>query len=151
MGKFFYILFSRKFTYRKWYHVIGWWEIRRIVFNTILLLCALISLIIFKFVLTCDINIIRPIIPIEFVLFANLFYTLGWAAELLVRLYDKYKSVSLGIKSFKIGLIVSIIITFIPIIIFSISREKTKESLSGPNSNYIVNKPNVTKAKLHKK
>ena len=58
---------------RNWYHIIGWWEIRRLFFNAILLLFGLISLLIFLFVFKFDANIIHPFLPIAFGLLANFF------------------------------------------------------------------------------
>ncbi|MFT5253897.1 MAG: hypothetical protein ACI87N_002950 [Flavobacteriales bacterium] len=136
-------IFSHKLTDRNWYHVIGWWEIRRFVFNAVLLLFGLISLLIFLFVLKFDANIIHPFTPIAFGLLANFFYTFGWVTELLIRLFSKSKATSFGIKSFKIGLVISIVLTFLPTIFFSFHWASTGEKFSSPYSSYTKIKPDL--------
>lgn len=130
---------------RSFFQVIIWWEIRRFVFNAVLLLFGLISLLIFLFVLKFDVNIIHPFAPIVFGLLSNFFYTFGWVTELLIRLFNKSKAASFRIKSFKIGLIISIVLTFLPTIIFSIHWASTGEKFSSPYSNYTKIKPDFNK------
>ena len=128
-------------TDRNWYHIIGWWEIRRLFFNAILLLFGLISLLIFLFVFKFDANIIHPFLPIAFGLLANIFYTFGWVTELIIRLFNKSKATLFGLKCFKIGLVFSIFLTFLPTILFSINWAWTGEKFSSPYSNYTKIKP----------
>jgi hypothetical protein len=134
-------LFSHQLTDRNWYHIIGWWEIRRLVFNAVLLVFGLISLLIFLFVLKFDENIIHPFTPIAFGLLANFFYTFGWVTELLIRQFHKHKATAFGTKSFKIGLIISIVLTFLPTIFFCIHWISTGEKFSSPYSNFTKIKP----------
>jgi hypothetical protein len=138
-------IFSHKLTDRNWYHVIGWWEIRRLVFNAVLLLFGLISLTIFLFVLKFDEYIIQPFAAFGFGVLVNFFYTFGWVTELLIRLFNESKAASFGIKSFKIGLIISIVLTFLPTIIYSIHWASTGEKFSSPYSNYTKIKPELNK------
>ncbi len=68
---------------RKWYQVIGWWEVRRIAYNVIMYFAGLLSF-----------QIAYVTIPLIYIIIGfifNVVYTFGWIAELLfiVNLEDK--------------------------------------------------------------
>lgn len=142
MSRLIKILFSLNLLDRNWYQVIGWWETRRLVYNAALIIFGLISLLIFLFVLNFDPNIIQPFSIIFFIICANFFYTFGWVVELIIRLFNTRKATSFALKSFKIGLIFSIVLTFFPTLFFSIHWVWTGKKFSSPYSNYTKIKPN---------
>lgn len=136
-------LFGHTLENRKWYHIIAWWEIRRIAFNIILLFSGLISLIIFSFVVEGAGDFIQPLAVFGFAFLANFFYTGGWITELFVRI-KKTNTNSWGAKSFKVGLIISICFTFIPPIFFAIGGIANGERFSSPYSHFASDKPKFT-------
>ena len=94
--------------------VIGWWEIRRILYNIIVYISLIISFLTIG--LLIDIppgdDIQEPITIVFFVLLCNLGYTLGWITELFNRDEQNY-----GPKYFKIGLVFTLFWTMLPAII----------------------------------
>jgi len=138
-------LLKYNLTDRKWFHIIGWWEIRRIIFNIILLLSGILSLIIFLFILKFDTNIIQPITAIGFGLLANFFYTFGWITELFFKFIKRQNLNTFGIKTFKIGLGFFILLTFLPTIFFGLNWAITGKKFSSPYSNYTTIKPDFNK------
>lgn len=110
--------------------VIRWWESRRLFFNLVvgctgLLTCFLLIACAF----TSDSLVGEPIgmpdgpllglffIPVYAVL-ANICYTGGWIAELLVRTAGKpERAAAFGLKAFRLGVTFSIFVTFCPALI----------------------------------
>ena len=142
MKRIFNILFSHRLDDRKWYHVIGWWEIRRIAFNAIILFSGLISLICFHFVVVGAGDFIHPMTPILFGFMANFFYTSGWVAELFLRLFNGINTNKIAIRLFKFGLTLTIIGTFLPTLFFGVFAIIEGERPSSPYSHFAQDKPN---------
>jgi hypothetical protein len=61
---------------RKWYHIIGWWEIRRIPYNIIMVFAGQLS---FKIA-----YISIPLIYLFIGVVLNIFYTFGWVLEVML-------------------------------------------------------------------
>jgi hypothetical protein len=61
---------------RKWYQIIGWWELRRLPYNVIMLIAGISSLSIA--------SVIIPLIYLMIGVGLNAIYTLGWITELVV-------------------------------------------------------------------
>ena len=133
-------LFGHELEDRKWYHIIGWWEVRRIAFNLILLISGIISITIMSLVVDGVWDFIHPLSIFGFAFLANFFYTGGWIIELLVKT-GKQNTNSWGSKSFKIGLIISICFTFIPPLLFSIGGIVSGERFSSPYSHFASERP----------
>lgn len=60
---------------RTWWSIILWWELRRFLYNGIMVVAGLLSFVI------CAVNI--PLIYLVIGLFLNAIYTLGWIVELV--------------------------------------------------------------------
>lgn len=60
---------------RKWWEIILWWELRRLLYNAIMLCIGFLSLAL------CSISI--PIVYLAIGAFLNVLYTLGWVIELV--------------------------------------------------------------------
>ena len=107
--------------------IIGWWEIRRIIYNLIVLICGLISMSIMSALVNLKPgeDLQEPLAIIAFGILCNLCYSLGWLTEL----FNK-KNKTYGPKMFKRGLYFTLFWVFLPAvlhIIFWIGRgfEKT--------------------------
>ena len=94
--------------------IIGWWEIRRILFNLIVLFFGLISMSIMSSLINLapGEDLQEPFAIIGFIILYNLGYTLGWLSEI----FNK-KSKTYGPKMFKIGLYFTLFWVFLPAII----------------------------------
>lgn len=95
-------------------HIIAWWEIRRILFNIILITAMTLSMsILFQFVnLGPSEDLIEPFAMIGYVFLWNLIYTVGWLLEISMP-----KSKIFGPKTFKIFLLLSAGLAFIPTVL----------------------------------
>ena len=107
---------------RNTFQIIGWWEMRRILYNLIVLICGVISLLVMSaFVdLEPSEDLIEPFAIFGFGILCNLGYTLGWLTEVFNK---KGKTYGPGI--FKIGLYFTLFWVFLPAvlhIIFWIGR-----------------------------
>ncbi|CAN5704743.1 hypothetical protein BH11BAC3_BH11BAC3_25770 [soil metagenome] len=60
---------------RKWYEIILWWELRRILYNTAMYFIGLLSFYISYVTI--------PLVYLAIGLVLNIFYTFGWMTELL--------------------------------------------------------------------
>ena len=127
-----YRLFNRDESPQTIWQVIAWWESRRIPYNLIVgsagviscILCLVTGLITETY-LGEPIGIPDPpFLAILAVLFygvmANICYTGGWMAELIVRWVWREKGKYFGPISFTLGLAFSIILTLLPGILISI-------------------------------
>ena len=131
-------------TERKWYHVILWWELRRILYNIILLLSGILGILCLTLVVNGAGDFISGLTIIGFVFTANFFYTFGWIVELFIRLFNKHKANLFGIKLFKIGFIIAICSGFLPALFFGIAGLVSGEKYSSPYSHFATNKPKFT-------
>jgi len=91
--------------------IISWWELRRFLYNIIVLVCGLISLSIMYAIvdLKPGEDLIEPLAIIGFAIVSNICYTFGWLTEILSE-----KSITYGATMFKVGLGFTIIMVFIP-------------------------------------
>ncbi len=102
--------------------IIGWWEIRRIFYNLIVLICGLVSMSIMSALVNLKPgeDLQEPIAIIGFALLCNLGYSLGWLTEIF-----KERTKTYGPKMFKIGLYFTLFWVFLPAllhVIFWIGR-----------------------------
>jgi len=102
--------------------IIAWWELRRILYNALMLVVGVVSLIVFFVAIDAaglppGEDAIEPMLLIVGVPFiaiaANVCYTLGWLVELAVRATG-YKSRSLAPELFAIGTAFSIFVLSLP-------------------------------------
>lgn len=111
------------------WHTIAWWEVRRIPYNFIVGMTGVLSgALCFVTGILCEHFLGDPIgIPdppfiailavAAYGVMANLCYTGGWMAELLVRKIWPEQASAFGKISFFLGLIFSILLTLVPGII----------------------------------
>jgi hypothetical protein len=81
--------------------VIGWWEARRVPFNLLVGATGLVTGV------------------IAFALAANVCYTGGWVAELIVRKTWPNQAEQIGPISFALGLGFAVLITLLPVLVVS--------------------------------
>lgn len=103
--------------------VIGWWEARRPAFNLMvgvvgLLSCTIIGVVIMAAYFLFDVDLFPEpfsilMIPV-YALLANVCYTGGWIAELVVRTIWPQEAEGLAIATFKLGLQFSLLLTAMP-------------------------------------
>src|SRR3954462_10322342 len=86
---------------RNVFQVIFWWELRRILYNSIVLFCGAISLMIMSAIVNVPPgeDLVEPIAVFGFAIVCNAAYTLGWFTELFRRQSSTY-----GPNMFKTGL-----------------------------------------------
>lgn len=113
------------------WHTIAWWEARRIPYNLIVGMTGVLSgALCFVTGMLCEHFLGEPIgIPdpplfallavAAYGLMANLCYTGGWVAELLVRKLWPEQANTFGKISFFLGLNFSILLTLVPSIVVS--------------------------------
>ena len=105
---------------RRWYSIIFWWELRRPVYNLIVGLGGVVGLAIFAII-----NELPPERPFSerdwepmavfvFAIAANVFYTGGWATEILARAIWKEKAENFGPIALGLGIIFSVLLAFLP-------------------------------------
>ncbi len=107
--------------------VIAWWEIRRFLYNFVVgVTGAAVCALMLGCALVCERVLGEPIgfpDPPLFVVFAVLFYaavanvcyTGGWVAELIVRVVWQERSSHFGEISFTLGLVFSVLLTCLPV------------------------------------
>lgn len=107
-----------KYEDRNFLQIIIWWEIRRILFNIIVLFFGFISLSIMSVIVKIEPgeDIVEPLIIILFAILCNIGYTLGWFTELFVK-----KSQTYAPKMFKIGLLFTLFFVMLPSFIHLVS------------------------------
>ena len=109
---------------QSWIKIIFWWEIRRILYNFLLILFGILSLTVLSFLIRDIWSFISP--PIfffiwigVFLLIANIFYTSGWIFQ-IITLKSSNKFISrIKPKIFIYGILFSFIIELIPVFIAS--------------------------------
>ena len=96
---------------RNIFQIIGWWELRRILYNLIILAAGLISFSIISILVYVKPgeDLQEPLALFVFGLLGNLGYTLGWLTEILGK-----KSVTYGPEMFKLGLYFTLFWVFLP-------------------------------------
>ena len=102
--------------------IICWWEIRRILYNLIVLAAGILSMAIMHALVNLEPgeDLQEPLAIIGFGILCNLGYTLGWFTEIFSDKSKKY-----GPKMFRIGLYFTLFWVFLPAllhIVFWIGR-----------------------------
>jgi hypothetical protein len=124
------ILFTREKPAASAKEVVGWWEARRPIFNLVvgaagIFSCMVAAIDVFasRYLHYGNASLPNPPLFVLLGIFfygfaANLCYTGGWMAELLVRKISPLQSDRLGILSFKFGLTFSVLLSLFPAFIF---------------------------------
>lgn len=100
-----------------------WWEYRRIPFNLALLVIGGFSVLVMEAIAQRIIPLgedaVEPMLLMAaigaYAVAANVFYTLGWVVELIVRRYDPVVARKSARVMFKLGFIGSCVLTTAPI------------------------------------
>jgi hypothetical protein len=100
-----------------------WWELRRIPFNLALLVIGVVSVLLMEVIAERVIPVgedaVEPMLLMAgigaYAVAANVFYTLGWVVELMVRRHDRVVARKSAREIFKIGFIGSCVLTTAPI------------------------------------
>jgi len=104
---------------RNVFQIIIWWELRRILYNIIVLICGILSLLIMmsaasgRVELEPDEDFYEPIMIPIFAVLCNFGYTLGWLTEIFIK-----RSLTYGTRMFKVGLYFTLFWVFLPTIIW---------------------------------
>lgn len=101
--------------------IILWWEVRRLLYNVIVLIAGIISIIVMVTAASEHVHLqpgedfYEPIMIPIFASLCNLCYTLGWLTEIFIK-----RSSSYGPKMFKLGLYFTLFWVFLPTTIWII-------------------------------
>jgi len=100
---------------RSIFQIIVWWELRRVLYNIIVLIASILSLVIMLTAASGRVHLepgedfYEPIMIPVFAFICNMGYTLGWLTELFIK-----RSLTYGPKMFKRGLYFTLFWVFIP-------------------------------------
>jgi len=102
--------------------VVTWWELRRIVFNLLLLIVGLAAILGFEWIMNFAIppgqDAEEPLGMLVgafvYAVLANFCYTLGWVSELAWRKRDPTRARRMGIGAYGLGLVFSVCLTTWP-------------------------------------
>ena len=100
---------------RNLFQVIVWWDLRRILYNIIVLIAGILSLIIMITAASGRVHLepgedfFEPIVIPIFAVLCNMGYTLGWLTEVFIK-----RSATYGPKMFKRGLYFTLFWIFLP-------------------------------------
>jgi hypothetical protein len=122
-------LFRRDIPINSAREAIGWWETRRIPFNLIVDIAGIFSIVVVcvvglgrHFLFDGDFAIPPPLFAgfgaLLYGVAANVFFTGGWLAELIVRKIWPVEADRFATSSFSLGLIVSVVLTLMPAFVF---------------------------------
>ena len=100
---------------RNLFQIIIWWELRRILYNIIVLIAGILSIVIMVTAASGRVHL-EPgedfyeqiMIPI-FAFLCNIGYTLGWLTEVFIK-----RSLTYGPKMFRRGLYLTLFLIFLP-------------------------------------
>ena len=104
---------------RNVFQIIIWWELRRILYNIIVLICGILSLLIMMSAASGRVELepgedfYEPIMISIFAVLCNFGYTLGWLTEIFIK-----RSLTYGTRMFKVGLYFTLFWVFLPTIIW---------------------------------
>ena len=104
---------------RNVFQIIIWWELRRILYNIIVLICGILSLLIMMSAASGRVELepgedfYEPIMIPIFAVLCNFGYTLGWLTEIFIK-----RSLTYGTRMFKVGLYFTLFWVFLPTIIW---------------------------------
>ena len=100
---------------RNFIQVIIWWELRRILYNIIVLIAGILSIVIMLTAASMRIQLkpgedfYEPIMIPIFAFLCNMGYTLGWLTEVFIK-----RNLTYGPKMFKRGLYFTLFWVFLP-------------------------------------
>ena len=99
---------------RSTFQILFWWELRRILYNIVVLAFGIMSLVIISAIVNVQPgeDLIEPFAIIGFGILCNLCYSLGWLTEIFRKKDKKY-----GPKMFKVGLYFTLFFVFLPLAI----------------------------------
>lgn len=106
---------------RNIFQIILWWELRRILYNLIVLICGILSILIIMAAASGRVDLepgedfYEPIMIPVFAILCNFGYSLGWLTEIFMK-----RSLTYGRKMFKVGLYFTLFWVFLPTIIWLI-------------------------------
>ncbi|MBL4655687.1 MAG: hypothetical protein JKY33_07685 [Bacteroidia bacterium] len=114
MKRIFDFLLQVKNEDRNLFQIIGWWEVRRILYNLIVLISGILSMVIMLALVNLEPgeDLQEPIAIIGFAIICNLGYSLGWFTEIF-----RQKSKTYAPKMFKRGLFFTLFWVFLPAVI----------------------------------
>ena len=106
-----------------------WWEIHRIIFNIILAVCGLISLVTIETIgghyVKPGEDVVEPLLILIgvgiYAVAANVFYTLGWITEVIWSRGDTARTAPVRFKVFCAGVILSCLVTLAPAILIPLA------------------------------
>jgi len=103
---------------RSMWSIIGWWELRRVLYNLVLGLVGGVSYALFVVLMSPMLepgeDAVEPLaLPVGVVL-ANVAFTGGWVVELLVRLIWRERYPYLGPTLLKLGLVFTLAVLLLP-------------------------------------
>jgi hypothetical protein len=100
---------------RSFFEIIIWWEIRRLLYNFIVLIAGILSLVIMLSAASVRVQLepgedfYEPIMIPIFAFICNVAYTLGWLTEIFIK-----RNLTYGPKMFKRGLYFTLFWVFLP-------------------------------------
>jgi hypothetical protein len=99
---------------RNTFQIIFWWELRRILYNLIVLVFGVVSLLLMSAMVNVQPgeDLVEPFAILGFGILCNLGYSLGWLTEIFIKRDNAY-----GPKMFKIGLSFTLFFVFLPLAI----------------------------------
>ena len=103
--------------------VILWWELRRILYNAVLLVIGVSSIAAMEIIMNDFLpkgeDAVEPLALVFGVVvygfMANVCYTIGWITELLLRRGDPERARQTGTLFFKLGFVASCVLTTFPL------------------------------------
>ena len=125
-------LFSRREDEASIFAVINWWELRRVPFNLIVGATGILTCVVTVVVAAIasekfgeplglpDPPIIAVFAVLAYGIGANVCYTGGWIAEILVRKIWQERAGAFGQISFALGVVFSILLTLAPAVLFTL-------------------------------
>ena len=119
------LLFPAPAEVRSTASIFRWWESRRLKFNAIVGATGLITMVVLKVIaltppMSLDLPIVWPAI-VAYGVFANLFYSLGFATEATMQRVWGEDTPRVGPALFRQGLVFSVGLTLFPIALMGIN------------------------------
>lgn len=108
---------------RSAWEVIVWWESRRILYNVLIAVVGGTNLVLFLFfssrpgMLPPGEDAVEPLAVFAAPIFANICYTAGWIAELVLRGLFRARAQQAGFWLLTLGVAFSLVVTAIPTLI----------------------------------
>jgi hypothetical protein len=120
----------RDIRHYDWREIIEWWETRRVFYNVVVVLVGVVSV----FLMICCGALAEPLVgeaigipdggffipfgAIVFGFLANVCYTGGWMAELLLSRFKPGRNTNVfGVRAFRLGVKFSVFVTLFPAVL----------------------------------